>query len=208
MLSDMGENTLGEGWVIFNREEIVCSVRGQLTPARWKHSLGVAETAVKLARRYQVDPDKAEAAALLHDLARDLPPSTLLKIAESEGLISHPLERRQPKLLHAPVAACLARRLGVDDSEVISAIAQHTLGAVGMSRLAKIIYLADLIEPGRDYPGVEQLRQLAEEDLDEAVLAGFDQTVRYCLKRRQPLHPQTVEARNALLSERSDNILT
>ncbi|MDH7480225.1 MAG: bis(5'-nucleosyl)-tetraphosphatase (symmetrical) YqeK [Syntrophomonadaceae bacterium] len=190
-----------------SREKIICSVKERLTPARWKHSQGVAAAAVKLARRHQVDPDKAELAALLHDLARDLPPSTLLEIAESEGLISHPLERRQPKLLHAPVAAVLARRWGVDDPEVISAIAQHTLGAVGMSKLAKIIYLADLIEPGRDFPGVEQLRQLADEDLDEAMLAGFDQTVQYCLKRRQLLHPQTVNARNALLSGGSNNIL-
>lgn len=181
-------------------KEIRQLVEKQMTPARWRHTLGVVQAAVKLARMHQVDTEKAELAALLHDLGRDMPSSSLLEIAKAQGLVTHPVEARQPDLLHGPVAAFLAgSQWGIKDGEVTAAIAQHTLGAPRMSRLAKVIYLADMIEPGRDYPGVEELRRLAEHDLDQALLAGFDQTVRYCLERGYLLHPATIEARNALL---------
>ncbi|NPV90206.1 MAG: HD domain-containing protein [Firmicutes bacterium] len=174
--------------------------RKQMSPARWSHTLGVVEDAVRLARLWEADPYKAELAALLHDLVRDWTPESILSIAEAAGIVSDPVERMYPDLLHGPVAAFLAAtQWGVNDREVIDAIALHTLGAEKMTTLAKIIYLADLVEPGRDYPGVERLRELVEKDLDRAMLAGFDQTLRYCLERGKMLHPRTINARNALL---------
>lgn len=172
----------------------------QMSAARWSHTLGVVEDAVRLALLWRVDPYKAEIAALLHDLVRDWTPERLLETAEANHLINHPVERMHPELLHGPVAAFLAAaQWEIEDREITDAIALHTLGAENMTTLAKIIYLADLIEPGRDYPGLNKLRGLAEKDLDQAMLAGFDQTLSYCLERGKMLHPQTINARNALL---------
>lgn len=175
-------------------------VKRKLTPFRFTHSLGVAEVASRLAEKYGEDPDLAVVAALLHDLAKDLPLEQLVALADQHRLWTHQVERLVPDLLHGPVAACLIpEEFGITDSRVLRAVAVHTVGATEMSVLDKIIYLADMIEPQRLFPGVKELRQLAEEDLDTALLAGFDLTIRYCLKQTLLIHPQTIDARNQLL---------
>jgi len=178
------------------------------SPARWRHSQGVALAARKMALRCGVEPSRAELAGWLHDYARDLEERVLLEIGEENGFVTHPVERWVPELLHGPVGAYLVQRdLGINDAEVLRAIAVHTLGAEEMSILDKIVYIADLIEEGRDYPGVEKLRALAEEDLDRALVACFDQTLRYCLERGFYLHPRTLEARNAALFALRHNVV-
>lgn len=182
--------------------EIQEELRQKLSARRMQHTLGVADTAGQLALRYGFSMEKARLAGLLHDYARGRSPKELLGIAEAAGLISDPADRLSPDLLHGPVAARLIPfEFGIEDPEVLQAVAVHTLGAENMSRLDKIIYLADLIEPARDYPGVEYLRALAETDLDRAVFYGFNQTLAYCLQRNLFIHPQTVRARNYLLAE-------
>ena len=182
--------------------KIIDKMEKQLSPKRLLHSVGVAETAVNLARRYGARVEGAQLAGLLHDYARDLSRETLLELAEKAGLIGCPVDRLAPDLLHGPVAAWLVpQKLGIDDPEILQAIAVHTLGSENMSQLDKIIYLADLIEPGRDYSGVDYLRSLAEIDLDQGVLSGFNQTLRYCIKHNFLLHPQTIWARNYLLEK-------
>lgn len=172
----------------------------KLSPQRLRHSQGVAAYAAKLAAKYGATRDKAKLAGLMHDYARDLPEKELLARGEEAGLISHEIEKRFPVLLHAPVGAWLLRtELGLVDEEILQAISRHTVGAADMSLLDKIIYLADALEPGRQYPGVEDLRRLAEEDLDQGLLKALESSILYVLKKGQPLHPATVEARNYLL---------
>lgn len=160
----------------------------------------MAQTARSLARRFGAAEEQAGAAGLLHDLARALSPEALLKAADRSGIVVDEIERRNPILLHGPVAAEQVRQeLGITDRALLDAIRYHTTGRAGMSPLEMVVYLADLIEPGRNYPGVEGLRELAGEDLVVACRAGLEQTLRYCLDQGWLIHPRSLEARNALI---------
>lgn len=175
-------------------------LRKQLPPKRLAHSLGVRDTAAELAARYGADVAKARLAGLLHDCARGMSSNLLLQAAAASGIVVIGVEQREPVLLHAPVGAVIARRdYGVDDSEVLAAIRWHTTGGPAMSPLDEIVFLADYIEPGRAFPGVERLRALAASSLPEALLAAYDQTLRFLLAEGGLIHPATVEGRNALL---------
>ncbi len=175
-------------------------IKARLSSKRFQHSVQVANTAVRMARRYGLDESRANLAGLLHDYARDLPADKLLEIAEENHLVFHQVERSLPDLLHGPVGAFLLEEdLGIKDEGILTAVRHHTLGAVDMNDLDKIIYLADMTEPGRNYPGVEELRKLSYEDLDRAMLWGLEDTIKYCLDEKKILHPGTVEVRNCFL---------
>ncbi len=177
-------------------------IKAKLSNKRYQHSLQVADTAVKMARRYGLDEYRANLAGLLHDYARDLSEEVLLETAAKNNLIGNQVERDIPELLHGPVGAFLLKQeLEIKDTELLSAISHHTLGAVGMSDLEKVIFIADMIEPGRSYNGVAELRELAYKDLDKTMLLGLESSIRYCLDAGKTLHPQTVEARNSFLKK-------
>lgn len=182
----------------------VSILKGRLGERRFDHSLSVAKTASVLAKQYDYNICLAEVSGLLHDYARDLREEELLGIAEKRGLIRHPVERQVPVLLHGPVGGVLVKEdLGICDEEVLQAIACHTTGAPGMSGLSGIIYLADMIEPLRDFPGVDKLRSLARRSLKAAVIAALESSIRYCLDSRLLIHPLSIEARNYLLTRDS-----
>lgn len=177
-------------------------LENRLTPSRLAHTRGVFSTALELAGRYGTDEEKAGLAAILHDAAKNLGAVQLLSLAEQEGIIVDIVEQQAPDLLHGPVAAVLARReLTIADEDVLRAVAIHTTGAPGMSILDKVIYLADYIEPGRNFPGVLELRRTAARNLDQAVLQAMDGTLRHVIDRGLPIHPLTVAARNWLLEQ-------
>ncbi len=182
------------------KEDILDRLAKQLSPKRLEHSRGVSHTAAELAARYGADVAKAELAGLLHDCARGMPNNLLLQAAAASGIVVNSVEQREPVLLHAPLGAVIAGRdYGVDDPEVLSAIRWHTTGGPVMALLDEIVFLADYIEPGRSFPGVDRLRELAAASLPEALLAAYDQTLRYLLSEGGLIHPATVEGRNALL---------
>jgi predicted HD superfamily hydrolase involved in NAD metabolism len=171
--------------------------RERLSPQRYKHTAGVVKSAQALADIYHCDREKASVAAWRHDAAKGMPPAELLFKAEQAGWPLDPVDRMRPALLHGPVAAILcAETLEVTDADVLNAIRFHTTGRPGMSLLEQIIYLADLIEEGRDYPGLIPLRALACSDIQAALIMGFDQTLRWVLERRDLIHPLTVQAWN------------
>jgi len=183
------------------REKIRRLIRDRLRPERYLHSLGVSEVAGELAQIHGADREKAEVAGLVHDIARDLPPAQLLKMASEFGIMVSAVEEMEPELLHSRVGAGIAEsELDISDPGILQAIRFHTTGHPGMSTLDKILYLADLIEPGRDFPAVERLRWLAGIRLDCAVLAALEQSLRYLLCRGKCIHPDSVEARNHLLA--------
>lgn len=173
-----------------------------LKPGRYEHTLGVTETAEKLAKRWGADPEKAKAAGMLHDCAKAMSLKELQKAAIQAEIDADPMMFASTALLHAPVGAWIAEKeYGVTDPEVLSAIASHTVGKPEMSLLDKIIFLSDYIEPGRDFPGVEKVREEAVKDLDRAVLDSMSGTISHLAGTGALIHPRTVEARNALINE-------
>jgi len=183
------------------------ALRQLVKPQRFLHCKAVAEEAAVLAQKYGADIAKARLAGLLHDYARDVPEKELLRLAKNNDLVTHRVEEIYPVLLHGPVGALLVKRdLGVNDAAVLKAISHHTTGAPGMALLEKIIYLADFIEPSRNFPGVENIRKLAEVNLDAAILEAMNSSLRYCIIKGSMIHPVTVEARNELIENtRKDN---
>ena len=186
-------------------DEMKAQLQKNLKPKRYEHTLNVVDSAIKLCDRYPCDRDQAYLAALLHDCAKNYAPEKLLAAAQKYGLDVDEITRREPQLLHGPVGAAVAREeYGVEDEAVLSAIRYHTTGRAGMTRLEKIIYLADFIEPGRDYPGVDKLRELAFEDLDQAMIQALTNTIRYITNIRGLIHQETVIARNDLILKEMD----
>ncbi|HOQ09326.1 MAG TPA: bis(5'-nucleosyl)-tetraphosphatase (symmetrical) YqeK [Syntrophomonadaceae bacterium] len=186
----------------YSDEDIIEIIRKRLSANRFQHSLQVAETARRLAELHRVDPGQAYTTGLLHDYAKGLSGQQLLDIAEIQGLISHPVDRLVPDLLHGPVGAYLVQEeLGLRDPQMLAAIANHTLGALDMSPLEEIIFLADMIEPGRDYPGLERLQCLTERSLEQGMLFGLESTIRYCIDQGRIIHPRSIEVRNHYLQK-------
>ena len=168
--------------------------RERLSAKRYGHTLRVADTAEYLARAHGLDPGRARLAALLHDTARELSPEQFLGLAGDLNLPVGEPERENPKLLHGPAAAELARReLGVGDREVLDAVREHTTGRPGMGPLSLVLYVADKIEPARDYPSVEDLRRLAGEDLRGAAAESLRRSIAHNEERGRPTHPASTE---------------
>lgn len=185
-------------------EEMRALLEKSLKTSRYQHSLGVAETAVFLARRFGVDEEQAQVAGLLHDCAREFRNEDLIAEAEKRLIMVGNIERQMPLLLHAYVGSRLVtEKYGVSDHAVEQAIWRHTVGGAKMTKLDKIIWFADMIEPNRDYPGVEELRSLAKTAaLDDMVLAGLTQSITFVLQKGGLIHPDTVIARNEILLNR------
>jgi predicted HD superfamily hydrolase involved in NAD metabolism len=166
---------------------------------RYMHCVRVAGMAQMLAQLHGADPEKARLAGMLHDLARLYPDERLLRESEEHGIPVDAYAREHPVVLHAPLSAALARSLfGVDDPQMLSAISKHTLGDSQMSTLDYILYLADSLEPGRDFKEREELAALAETDLREAMRATIRASLRYLTQRHLSVAPQTAAAMQML----------
>ncbi len=166
--------------------------RERLSDKRYAHTLRVAETAERLAKLHGLVPQRARLAGLLHDTAREVGKEELLRVAEEDKLPVGDFERERPILLHGPVAAKFAREdLGVEDGEILDAVRAHTTGLPEMGPLALALFVADKIEPGRDQPGVENLREIALESLNRAARAALEDSVSYNERRDRPAHPKS-----------------
>ena len=182
-------------------DQIINQLEQTLSRSRFAHSLAVSYTAAELAKRYGADADKARLAGLVHDCARDMNPDELKIFANIWTLDVDEIEMREPVLLHAPVgAALLSPCYGIGDQDICRAVRWHTVGASRMTLLDKVVYLADYIEPGRDFPGVDDIRALAAGDLDQALLAALDQSIEYVARCGALLHPGTVRFRDSVLN--------
>jgi predicted HD superfamily hydrolase involved in NAD metabolism len=181
--------------------EVMEWLEERLDAKLYRHSVATQELAAKLADVYSADGQKAALAGLLHDCAKPFSNSELVLQAKRHSIPLDEIRLMQPGLLHAPVAAKLVQmELGISDNEILHAIAVHNTGSKGMSRLDKVLYLADASEPNRDYPGVQRIRSLAlDGDLDRAVLETMDMKIRHVIQKRAMLHPMSVEARNDIL---------
>lgn len=180
------------------------SVSRILTPKRLAHTLGCRETAVKLSRLYGADEEMAAAAALLHDVTKGLVFEEQLNLCEKYGIIPGNVEMREKGLMHALTAAKTAEYQYGAPQAVCIAVRYHTTGRARMTLLEKIIYLADFIEPTRDFRGVAGIRRLSTLDLDGALLKAFDLSIREILGRGGMISPDSIEARNDILCHRAD----
>lgn len=183
-------------------EHLLEKMKERMPEKRYVHTKGVAVTAIYLAKKYHVDPEKAEVAAILHDS---------VKFADKEWLQEKIIsEKMDPLLLsfhhelwHGPVGSYVAKNeFGIDDQEILDAIRFHTTGRTGMSKLEKIIYVSDMIEPNRNFPGIEILRDKASSDLEEAMLSCVTQSIRFLIEKKQPVFPDSFHCYNDLIQKR------
>ena len=165
---------------------------------RIPHVLGTEQEAIRLAERYGADVEKARVAALLHDCTKKLDMESQLALCSHYGIELDELEQVSLKLLHSKTGAAVARDVFGVDEEIYNAIWWHTTGHAGMTLLEKVIYLADYIEPSRDFPGVDKLRSVCYKDLNEGLLLGLEMTIREMTDMGNPVHRATLEARDAL----------
>ncbi|RJE47094.1 MULTISPECIES: bis(5'-nucleosyl)-tetraphosphatase (symmetrical) YqeK [unclassified Dehalobacter] len=167
----------------------------KLSLKRFQHTLGVKDLAVELAPKFGVKEGDASLAALTHDLAREYTYLEQLKKAREWNLILYQEDLKIPQVIHGRIAAYMLQNLyGINNEDVLNAVANHTLGRPGMSPLEMLIYSADLAEPGRDFPGVDKLRQKLYHDLKTGTLACIEHTLYYLKKNNKPIHPLTILA--------------
>jgi predicted HD superfamily hydrolase involved in NAD metabolism len=184
-----------------DRETALRVVKEQLTDHRYVHTVGVMETAIKLADLYGADRKKAELAAIFHDYAKFRPKDEMKRIIEEQHMEKE-LLRFNSELWHAPAGAYLVEKeAGIKDPEILDAIRYHTSGRIGMTLLDKVIYLADYIEPGRHFPGVDAVREMAEVNLDRALVQSVKNTIEFLMKKNQPVYPDTFYTYNDLINK-------
>jgi predicted HD superfamily hydrolase involved in NAD metabolism len=181
-------------------DEIKLRVSSLINPKRFEHSMGVEKEAVKLCHKYGCNIDNARIAAIAHDCAKDYSDTELLKMADKYCIEADIIQKASPQLLHGPVGASYCRdKFNIYDDEILSSICYHTTGKKDMTLFEKIIYIADFIEEGRQFPGVDAIREEAYRDLDAALLMSCDSTLRYIMENKLPIHPLTIEFRNSLI---------
>lgn len=184
-------------------EEYKALLTKMMSEKRFVHSQNVMETAKELAKVHDVDLKKATIAGLLHDCAREMSEQDLITLLKEQQIQITEIELARPVLLHAAAGSILAReKFGINDKEILSAIACHTTGKADMNDLDAIIYLADYIEPGRKFTGVEQIRDLAYNDLWNAMRNSMAQTIIHIGKKGLHVHKDTIDAYNWLLKEK------
>lgn len=188
-----------------NREEALAHVKEILPEQRYLHTLGVVETAKALAEVYGADVEHAETAAMLHDMAKHQDRDAMKNLIQEENMDPRLLLFHH-ELWHAPVGAYLAKMtMGVESQDVLNAIRFHTTGRAEMSLLEKIIYLADSIEPGRKFPGVDYVREAAYTDLDKALRRAVKQSILFLIEKKQRIFPDTLECYNDLMLQKEKN---
>ncbi|MFL0267803.1 bis(5'-nucleosyl)-tetraphosphatase (symmetrical) YqeK [Candidatus Clostridium radicumherbarum] len=185
---------------MWSEDQITDYLKANLNPQRFQHSIRVMETAVSLAKRYKVDEEKAKLAGLTHDCAKNLNNLEINDLLVKNGYNIDMMFKKSSNVMHGLAGSIIARDvMGISDEEVLNAIVYHTTGRANMSMLEKIIYIADYIEPMRNFEGIATLRTLAYENLDEALLLSFNNTIKYVIDKAELIHKDTIEARNFIL---------
>ncbi|UPA29829.1 bis(5'-nucleosyl)-tetraphosphatase (symmetrical) YqeK [Terrisporobacter glycolicus] len=184
-------------------KQIEKTLKEMLPERRLKHSLNVSKCAVKLSEIYKCDKEKAEIAGLVHDCAKYFTDEQIEDSIKRFNVELDPLEVNNIALSHSVIGSYVAVDIfNIKDEEIINAIKYHTTGKENMSLLEKIIYIADLIEEDRNFPRVEELRELTYSGkLEEALLLSFNNTIKFVIDNNQLIHPRTIKARNYILEE-------
>ena len=175
----------------------------RMKAARFKHSKNVAKEAVRLAKKYGADVEKAEIAGILHDATKETPEQEQMELIERAGIQISELERISHKLWHAiSGSAFIQVELGIDDPDIINAVRYHTTGRAGMSLLEKVIFIADFTSAERDYEGVDRMRRAADKSLEDAMLEGMSFTIADLAQRKLTIAPDTFMGYNEVSASR------
>ncbi|MGT2810308.1 putative nicotinate-nucleotide adenylyltransferase [Streptococcus intermedius] len=194
-----------EAYVGITRDQLLVKMQQLLPEKRLKHCLGVEQTAIELAERFGVDREKAGLAGLLHDYTKKLSDEEFLALIDKYDLAPK-LKDWGNNVWHGMVGIYkIQEDLGLSDPEILRAIEIHTVGSAQMSDLDKVVYVADYIEPNRDFPGVEEAREIAHVSLNRAVAYETTRTVEYLARQGLPIYPQTLETYNAYVGFMKDN---
>ena len=183
-----------DDWKNLSMEELEQVVVRLLDPKRVSHVLGCRDTAVELAKRWGADENDAARAGILHDITKALDGPLQLTLCNAYGKILSDFSRKYPKTLHALTGSLVAERIFGENKAVVSAICSHTTGKADMNLLEKIIYVADYMEPCRNFPGVEKLRELAYADMDAALKLGLNMTLEHLARQGSEVSPESREA--------------
>lgn len=179
-------------------------IKQRLSEKRFKHSIGVAETARKLAENLGADPKKACLAGLVHDAAKEMTYEEMLDACKKGKVMPDSEELKNKALLHAPAGAAILDSLGIVDEDIKNAVRYHTVGRRGMSMLEKIIYFADMVEPSREYPEVNLLREMADSNFNEAFRAALKFSIIWNIEKGRVVHEGTLHAYNEMTEERNE----
>ncbi len=186
-------------------EQVLEYVRSQIDGELLEHTLRVLEYSSELAKRNgqdQVACERVRIAALLHDSAKNIPPAKLLEISLKHDHPIDPVERDHPGLLHGAVAAFLAREeLGIDDPSILRAVSFHTTGEEEMDVVARLLYIADFAEPGRDHPTASTAREIADRNIDEAFRYVVGERLHYLIDSGKAIIPRTLHLWNTLTAD-------
>lgn len=180
-------------------EQVVVSL---LNPNRVRHVLGCRDTAVALAKRWGADVTDAARAGILHDITKAIDGPLQLTLCDAYGKLLDDFSKRYPRTLHALTGSMVAQRIFGENPAVVSAIESHTTGKANMTLLEKIIYVADYMEPNRDFPGVQMLRELAFSDLDGALKLGLEMTLEHLKAQGAEVSPASRSALDWLNQEK------
>lgn len=174
------------------------TVEGLLKPKRVPHVMGCAETAARLAEKNGADPEIALRAGLLHDITKALDGPNQLLLLDKYDIMVSDFERVSPQLLHAKTGAAVAETVFGECPQVADAIRWHTTGRPNMSLMEKIVYIADMMEPNRSFPGVEKLRETVWQDLNQGVLMGLEMSIAQLEEQNKPVCQDSLAARDYL----------
>ena len=193
-IREKGLYNTAENWKNLPMEQLEPIVLRLLNPNRINHVLGCRDTAVELARRWGADENDAARAGILHDITKALDGPLQLTLCREYGTILDEFGYKYPKTLHALTGSLVAERVFGESPAVVNAICHHTTGKADMNLLEKIIYVADYMEPCRNFPGVEKLRELAFSDIDAALKLGLEMTLEHLKNLGDEVSPASREA--------------
>lgn len=181
------------------------ALRARLSPESAMHCEAVANQAATIAERYGLDTETARLGGLLHDWARDVDKRELLRMAVERGIVRDTVIDKVPYLLHAQVGASLiTEEFPGILPEIVTAVERHTTGAPDMGALDIVVYVADMTEPARSFPGVEDLRDsIGELSLDELFARAYETSLHHLLEKRRRLAPGTVAVWNGIVDRES-----
>ena len=149
-------------------------IKSMMSENRYNHCVNVSKEAVKLAKRYDGDEEKAAVAGILHDITKEMPKEEQLQIMHDSDIILDDIQKNAPKLWHGISGSVyIKKHFGIEDEDILNAICYHTTGRAGMSLLEKIIFVADFTSEERTYKGVATMRKKSRKSLEDAMLYGF-----------------------------------
>lgn len=175
-------------------------IKSMMSENRYNHCVNVSKEAVKLAKRYGGDEEKAAIAGILHDITKEMPKEEQLQIMLDSGIILDDIQKNAPKLWHGISGSVyIKNHLDIDDEDILNAICYHTTGRAGMSLLEKIIFVADFTSEERTYKGVATMRKKSRKSLEDAMLYGFKFTFSDLSSRELAIHPDELACYNEIV---------